>query len=1068
MVVKTDIEGRSKSRTVTRDPQDGVMIDLTGDDEELSHTTLRCRNTRGGIDASFPTAIIAGRPDMSFLPSTVQKANSDNGLGQLQNHQNTYTEVLAHRTSPMRTGDLRKLNDVNLYDMLMRAEAPEDSDNGEPATENKYESRRSPNLDYSENLLDFQTNVAQRLTQDSPGDGLKQKLSRLPPSANSTLEPVKSLGGPMHQRRSQPMDEDAEQDRRIMDPKRRRVTNEEEDHTDGIVVEYTAMRIKAEEKRKKRDDNKPKSKEKRNAARLSSDKAFNEQRVIRLAGSPPSSGLDKVVNLSFGTPTEDLLLTKGNPSLSPAMESSHYQRRYLDTSPDSELLKPEGHKWEPPSTSVLQALPLSSECIAVKKGTQTLLDTSNTETSTEICMADVGQVAEGCAPEESPMSDVPSKPIHLVNASDPFIQEHFNAVVKSHDGAKEPPFPPAAPEDHNMGINDSLRLEDSFGEETMSTAAEIFDHPNGGIASATQSSELAPDDCRERMASVAPDFALAHLIKSLRDIDSQKQRTRMISFEDEKQLIAMNENTRRDECSAQCRSWQSTDAQVECQKQNSNPSSMGFAAWAKLNDIPSSEVVQGTAKPKRKRDRQAEKLRRVEKNRREKEVEDLCAPSQVSSVKSSHQPTNSHSSKSKKSLASNSRRNERRRKERRLARELRQPNDINSLYSKRTLSISSAADHDGQQVDLEDVDISEAAIVEYERKRMLSEKASSQRKGQEEQKLLAVKSALKRFNPGNSERSTPVNQPNVGPQLAREYYSESSSSSDEDEDEAQVERKIEFQHHERPAILPTATLSDKVATSSSRQTKGGKGLSRAVLAAWETEKSRKEEVAVCPKIDTFPANDDENESEHGVAEAHFQYTVERVEYFYHENKEDVEGKTYGPFFLLEEANLIACKVLTPAQRGLDIRPPWYGGTGKDVGGMDRYDLEVKDGRIEISITKKPCPPRKLPKSITAHFRPEKSYIAYQKFVPDEGPASTYTLGVFTVPDLANKEAGRAWLVRTTDDLSSSQRDQIKRIEVESGMRKTLAELEERDGLFRDWAGEDEFWVEEHETRGPRN
>ncbi|KAL9101687.1 MAG: hypothetical protein Q9187_009208 [Circinaria calcarea] len=137
--------------------------------------------------------------------------------------------------------------------------------------------------------------------------------------------------------------------------------------------------------------------------------------------------------------------------------------------------------------------------------------------------------------------------------------------------------------------------------------------------------------------------------------------------------------------------------------------------------------------------------------------------------------------------------------------------------------------------------------------------------------------------------------------------------------------------------------------------------------------------------------------------------------------------------------------------------------------MDRYDLEVKDGRIEISITKKPCPPRKLPASITAHFRPEQSYIAYQKVDPDEGPASTYTLGVFTVPDLANKAAGRAWLVRTTDDLSSSSpRDQIKKIEIESGLRKTLGELEERDGLFRDWAGEDEFWVEEHETLGPRN
>ncbi|KAL9110301.1 MAG: hypothetical protein Q9187_008071, partial [Circinaria calcarea] len=939
VVVKTHVEGHAGSRTVTKDPQDRVMIDLTGDDETLSHTTLRCRNTRGGIDASFPTTIIVGGPDMSILPITVQKANFDIGLGQFQNHQNTYTEVLAHRTSPLRTGDLRKLDDIHLHDMLMRAGAPEDSDNGEPATENKYGSRRSPKLDHSGNVLDFQTTVAQRVTQDPPGTGLKQKLSRHSASINSMLEPVKSLGGPIDQRRSQSMGGAAEQDRKIMDPKRLRITNEEEDHNDGIVVEYTAMRVKAEEKRKKRDDNRPKSKEKRNAARLSSDKAFNEQRGVRLAGSPPTSRLDKVVNLSFETPTEDVLFTEGNPSLRPATESSNYQRRHPDMRHDSELLRPEGHRWNLPSTSVLQALPLSSECIAVKTGIQKLLDTSNTETSAEFCRADVGQAAEGCVPGESLISDVPSKPIHLVNASDPFIQEHFNAAIKSHDGATESPFPPVAPENNNMGINDSSRLEDSFGEDTMSIVTEVFDCPNGGIASATQRSELAPGDCRERMESVAPDFAVAHLIKSLRDIDSQKQPTRIISLEDEKQLIAMNEKTRRDESSVQYRARQSTGAQVKCQKQNLNPSSMGFAAWAKLNDTPSSETVEGTVKPKRKRVRQAEKLRRVDKGRREEEVEGLlgCGPTQVSSVKSSHQSTNSQPSKSKRGLASNSRRNERKPKEYRLAKELTQRNDINNPDSKRTLSFSSAEDHNGQQVDLEDVAISEAAISESERKRIRSEKASFQRKGEEEQKLLAVKSALEQFNPGrqnvgmDSERSAPVNQPKIGPQLAIKHCYESSSSSDEDEDDAQVEKKIVFQQNERPAIVSTATLSDNVATSSFRQTKGGKGLSPAVLAAWEAERSRKEDVAVCSKMDTFPANDDDNESEHSVAEVHFQYIVERVEYFYHENKEDVEGKTYGPFFLLEEANTVAREILTPAQRGLEICPPWYGGTGKDAG-----------------------------------------------------------------------------------------------------------------------------------------
>lgn len=1141
---------QSRSCKMTKAPQGGMMIDLTSDDKEFPHTGLRSRSTRRDVGVSSPTPIIVGRPAIPILTSSLKRTISDNGLEQLLNHRETHNEVSTHRTIPLRSGDLSSLNDSYLYDMLTCAETNEDYDYDEPAMDDRYRPLPPSNLGHLRNDLNSQSAVAQRVSQSMHEATFEQTPSRYPVFTNHGLEPMESWGGNTNRKRNQPTDAVARQDERNNGPKRRKEMNEEEDQANGIVMEQTAIRTKAEERRRKKDEERLRSRARRNAARLTSNNAFNEQRRDRQAGCQPAFGPDKALDLTLEMLSEGNLSTEEqNSSLRTAREILDYQGRHPDIKHESDTSRPGERKGGPSSTSsMLQAVTHSNDDFIAETRTPKPSDTLTVGALGESGGTDVGQVAEDYAIKGFIRS---SKPIHLSSASEPFNPKHSKTAPKLHDGTAESPLPSAGAETCIMDMDDSLRPEDLFDGGVLSTPAATLKYPDCGTAIISQRSEVPSDKCRDRMASVTSDLAVVHLIKSMQDIDSQKQRTKMISFEDELKLIATNKKARQDAYSVQYRARHGTGTcglhqrvsdsqrsagddhqpvapfskssklkklstmQVEPVRNNtlshrenreperqvdtpqsrstlshdsqvhstlaSSTSSKGFAAWAMSDDNPSG-TVDGTEKTQRKRDYLTERLQREDKHRQEEQVQNLLGSSfsHVSSRISSSQPTDPKPSQRKRKPAHNACKDERRQEQRRLARGLRQGDGINNPNSTRTASFTLAANHDGEQVDLEHIDAFKSTINEDELKRIRSQKASSQRMGQEDQKLLAIKSALQRFNPDrrqnadvDSQQSAPVNENKADTQLPILYHYGSSSSSDEDEDDEQVEKRRELRHAERLATVPnpdtpTVNTPDDVTNNPFRQTKGGKGLSPAVLVTLESEEVKLKDPAVCHESGTSQASDDSEKIEQSVAQAHFQYFIERMEYFHDENKDEVKGATYGPYFLLEEANTVAREILTPAQRGLDIFPPWYFGVGKDASGMDRYDLEVKDGRIETSITKKPCPPRKLPRSVTNRFRPEKSYIAYQKTVPNEGSASIQTLGVFTVPDLANKEAGMAWLASATHDLIPSEINRIKRVEVESGMRRTLVELEEREGLFRDWVGEDEFWVEEHDTRGPRN
>ena len=1147
-MVKTKEMDQSRSCKTTRTPQDSVMIDLTSDDKEFPLIALSSRVTKRDVDAPSPTPIVIGRSAFPIFASKSQKTIAYNGPGQLQKHQDNRNVVSMRHTTPLRSGDLRSLNDSHLYDMLVCAEIKEDYDHQQPWMENRDRPPPHSNLGHLGNRLNSQSTIAQKVTQSTPETRLEQTPLRSSAFGNHRPDLMESWAGSINLNRNQPMGAVLGQDKRIDGSKRRKVMIEEEDQADGIIVEQTAMRTKAEERRGKRDEERLKSRARRNVARLTSDNIFNEQKRDRQARYQITSGPDKVVDLTLETPSKDNISTEEKDCmLRTARETSNYQGKHLDMMHGSEFSRPDQHKGGLPSTSsMLQAETHFSNDFTAETRSVELVDILPVRQVGESGVTDVGQVAENCAIKGVFCSGASTKPIHIPNASELLVPELPKTVTKLGDGVVEPTLPSA----HRMEMDDHLLPEDLFDEAASSTPVAVLSYPDNDIAITSQSSKVPSDGCRDRMASVTSDLAAAHLIKSLQDIDSQKQRTRMISFEDELKLIATNRKAKRDAFPVQHGAHHGTgtsglhqgvsgsqrsagndpylvvpltqssklkklstvqvepvrhpfpnresrepERQVGIQQSGStllhesqfhptlasSTSPKGFAAWATLDDNPSG-TIDRTGKTQRTRDYRAERLRREDKRLREEQDQYLLEScfSQVSRGISSSQATDPKPLCIKRTPAYNARKNARKREKYRLARDFKQGNIINSPKSTETTCVTLAANHDGEQVDLENINtfgptmFSRSTISEDQLKRIRSEKASSQRICQEEQKLLAIKSALERFNPDGRQNvdmdchpSALVNAKNADAQPAVLGRYESSSSSDEYEDKEQAEKRRNVRHAERLMTVPTVNTPDDVTTDPFRQTKGGKGLSPTTLATLEAE-VRLKDLAVCPESGMSQTSDDDDEKGHGVAQVHFQYYVERIEYFHGENKDEVGKTTYGPYFLLEEANLVAREILTPAQRGLEICPPSYVGLGKDATGMDSYDLEVKDGRIETSITKMPCPPRKLSRSITSRFRPEKSYITYHKVVPDNGPTVTRTLGVFTVPDLANKEAGMAWLASTTDGLTASEINRIKKIEVESSMRRTLAELEDKEGLFRDWVGEDEFWVEEHATRGPRN
>lgn len=92
---------------------------------------------------------------------------------------------------------------------------------------------------------------------------------------------------------------------------------------------------------------------------------------------------------------------------------------------------------------------------------------------------------------------------------------------------------------------------------------------------------------------------------------------------------------------------------------------------------------------------------------------------------------------------------------------------------------------------------------------------------------------------------------------------------------------------------------------------------------------------------------------------------------------------------------------------------------------------------------------------------------------EAGEGELETLGVFTVPDLANKRAGQAALSFKDERLSKWGHDRIKRVENKSEMWRLLQKLDAEGELFdqevvTDDGGIGRVWVEEIGVEGPRN
>lgn len=172
------------------------------------------------------------------------------------------------------------------------------------------------------------------------------------------------------------------------------------------------------------------------------------------------------------------------------------------------------------------------------------------------------------------------------------------------------------------------------------------------------------------------------------------------------------------------------------------------------------------------------------------------------------------------------------------------------------------------------------------------------------------------------------------------------------------------------------------------------------------------------------------------------------------------------------------KVLSPMDFNMTI----------DAIGMKTHSISSKGGSITTAVDQTLIPPNRArgPMSKKSWLSP-KMFVALEKMSlkgaeaghanpikQNEEAVSTRILGVFTVLDLANREASRCALEHRTSQLSESQLHQIKKSEEAMKVRERLEELDLLCLTFKsscalsDGSGVVETWVEVHSLVGPRN
>ncbi|MCJ1246108.1 hypothetical protein MMC30_003313 [Trapelia coarctata] len=287
----------------------------------------------------------------------------------------------------------------------------------------------------------------------------------------------------------------------------------------------------------------------------------------------------------------------------------------------------------------------------------------------------------------------------------------------------------------------------------------------------------------------------------------------------------------------------------------------------------------------------------------------------------------------------------------------------------------------------------------------------------------------------------------------------------------------------RPLPIPTPEVvceGVQAMLQNQRSTTGRKGVAQKTTASidcMESDIVGRED----PEFDELEEEDVESEIEGTEAEMLFHYFVTRTERRADEPDDVDREALYGPYHTLMEANTVASDVLLHFESADSFSTEHSAGWSSDANGLKEWHFVSETTEVQVAVTREIKRKAKLRKG--AGRIPPKVYEAYQRRVDRFGnthSGNQFThlhLGTFTLLDLANRHAARAWVAVEIGELPDTPYTrEVARPSKEREIQHACDKLEETGGFFqkqlrvkRDGVEiEVDLWVEEREVLGPRN
>lgn len=211
------------------------------------------------------------------------------------------------------------------------------------------------------------------------------------------------------------------------------------------------------------------------------------------------------------------------------------------------------------------------------------------------------------------------------------------------------------------------------------------------------------------------------------------------------------------------------------------------------------------------------------------------------------------------------------------------------------------------------------------------------------------------------------------------------------------------------------------------------------------------------------------------------YHISRKEYLHDEDPTTVPHTTDGPYWSLAQANSLAATDVHLERGAVHILAPMEFTLTIDALGMRTHTICSNGGTITTAVERVLVPPSRArgPMADKA-WLPRRMFVVLEQGRRGDGDEkvpraeSVRTRGLFTVLDLANREASRWALERRTARLGDSGLDGFVKAEMGMRAREHLERLDREERTFEsscvgvDGGGVVEVWVEEHPVVGPRN